>query len=309
MNEFTYLTGMTVVASIPYLLASLGTMISGRAGVFNVAQEGIMLLGASVGFVMSLKLKTNLGGLAAAALIGALIGWILGVTTTYLKLDQFVVGLALFFFCTGVAGLLFRQVIGETGTPPLIKTFAKVNIPLLGHIPFFGKVFFQQNLLVYLTYALVVGLYWFLYRTNAGLAFRSVGENPKASDSLGIPVARVRIGASTMGGALMAIGGAYLPLVFTGLYTNGMINGRGWLAIALTFFGGWRPQFIVIGGVFFAALETLSIRAEVSPIGIPTQVLLAAPYLLTLLVMVAVSKRATVPAFLGRNYDRESRTI
>ncbi len=309
MNEFTYLAGMTVVASIPYLLASLGTMISGRAGVFNVAQEGIMLLGASVGFVVSLKLKMNLAGLVAAALVGALMGLILGVTTTYLNLDQFVVGLALFFFSTGAAGLLFRQVIGETGTPPLIPTIGKVKIPLLGDIPFFGTVLFRQNLLVYLTYALATGLYWFLYRTNAGLAYRSVGENPKASDSLGIRVPRVRIGAATIGGAMMAVGGAYLPLVFTGLFTDGMINGRGWLAIALTFFGGWRPQFIVIGGVFFAALETLAIRAEVSPIGIPSQVLLAAPYVLTLLVMVAVSKRAVAPAFLGRNYDRESRTL
>jgi ABC-type uncharacterized transport system permease subunit len=308
VNEFISLANLTVVASIPYLLAALGTMLSGRAGVFNVAQEGVMLLGACIGF-LSTHSTGSLGiGLLAASIAGGIVGLILGYTSTYLRLDQFVVGLSLFFFCTGLAGLLFRQVIGTTSVPPLITTLKPVEIPILSSIPALGKIFFTQNLLVYFTYFLVVAMYLYLYRSNAGLTFRSVGENPKAADSVGISVNRIRMTASIFGTALMGVAGAYLPLVFTGLYTNGMINGRGWLAIALTFFGGWRPQYLVLGGTFFAALETLALRAQVSSIHIPSQLILVAPYVFTLIVMVAVSQRTTAPTFLGRNYDRESRT-
>jgi general nucleoside transport system permease protein len=308
MNEFAALAQLTVVAMVPYLLASLGTMLGGLAGVFSVSQEGVMLLGASVGFLISYSTGSNTVGILVAAVVGGLFGLLLGWSTTVLRLDQFVIGLALFFAATGLAGLLFRVAIGQTGQTPLVDTLPRLEIPLLSKIPLLGTALFSHNVLVYVVAVLAVALYFFLYRTRAGLDLRSVGENPKAADSLGIPVVWTRLWTSTAGGALMGIAGAYLPMVFTGTFTEGIVGGRGWLAIALTFFGGWRPQFIVAGALFFATMDVIALRAEVSDVGIPSQVLLVVPYVATLLVMIFAFRWARVPAFLGKNYDRESRT-
>jgi len=302
MNEFAVLAQLTVVAMVPYLLASLGTMLGGLAGVFSVSQEGVMLLGASVGFLVSYGTGSSTVGILVAAAVGAVFGFALGWATTALRLDQFVVGLALFFAATGLAGLLYRIVIGQTATTPLVDTLPRVEIPLL------GTALFSHNLLVYFTALVTVGLWYFLYRTRAGLNLRSVGENPKAADSLGIAVVRTRLWTTAVGGALMGVAGAFLPLVYTGTFTEGIVGGRGWLAIALTFFGGWRPQFIAAGALFFATMDVVALRAEVSGIDIPSQVLLVIPYVATLVVMVFAFRWARVPEFLGRNYDRESRT-
>jgi simple sugar transport system permease protein len=293
---------------VPFLLASLGTMLGGLAGVFSVSQEGVMLLGASVGFLVSYGTGSSVLGILLAAGIGGVFGFALGWATTVLRLDQFVVGLALFFAATGLAGLLYRIVIGQSATTPRVDTLPRLEIPLLSDIPLLGRALFAQNLLVYLAALLAVGLWFYLYRTRSGLDLRSVGENPKAADSLGIPVARTRLWTTTAGGALMGVAGAFLPLVFTATYTDTIIGGRGWLAIALTFFGGWRPQFIVAGALFFAAMDVVALRAEVSGIDVPSQVLLVVPYVATLLVMIFAFRWAKVPQFLGRNYDRESRT-
>jgi simple sugar transport system permease protein len=308
MTEFAALAQLTVVAMVPYLLASLGTMLGGLAGVFSVSQEGVMLLGASVGFLISYGTGSSTLGILLAAAVGAAFGFALGWATTALRLDQFVVGLALFFAATGLAGLLYRIVIGQTATTPLVETLPRLEIPLLSEIPLLGPALFSHNVLVYFAALLAVGLWFFLYRTRSGLNLRSVGENPKAADSLGIPVARTRLWTTTAGGALMGIAGAFLPLVYTGTFTEGIVGGRGWLAIALTFFGGWRPQFIAAGALFFATMDVVALRAEVSGIDIPSQVLLVTPYVATLVVMVFAFRWARVPEFLGRNYDRESRT-
>ncbi len=290
MNDFI---ALTVTAMVPFILVAQGTMLSGRAGIFNVSQEGMMLLGASVGFLISLKTGSNLAGLVAAAVAGAVFGAVLAWATTYLRLDQFVVGLALFFLAVGLANLLYRVVIGVTLEPPTIHSLPKV---LLG-----------QDLLVYASVLLSVALWWWLYRTDAGMRLRSVGENPKAADSLGVNVSATRMWAGTLGSALMAVGGAYLPMVYSGLYSDEIVGGRGWLAIALAFFGGWRPQFILLGAAFFAAMDVLAQRAQVVGVGLPHQFVSMLPYLATLLVMVFALRWARVPAFLGRNYDRESR--
>lgn len=291
MSEFLTLT---ITAMVPFLFVAQGTMLSGRAGIFNVAQEGLMLLGAAVGYIISLKAGGNVVGLVAAALAGALVGFVLSWATTSLRLDQFVVGLALFFLAGGTASLLYRVVIGND-EPPRIAPLPEL---ILG-----------QDAMVFVALALSGFLWWWLYRTDAGMRLRSVGENPKAADSLGINVARTRMWAGTVGAALMAIGGAYLPMVFSGVYADGIVAGRGWLAIALAFFGGWRPQYILAGSAFFAAMEVLAQRAQVSGIGIPHQFVSMLPYAATLLVMVFALRWALVPQFLGKNYDRESRIV
>lgn len=307
MTEVANFLMLVVTAMVPYIFAAQGTMLSGRAGIFNVSQEGMLMLGAAVGFLVSLKVGSNTVGILAAALVGALFGLILGVVTTYLRLDQFVVGLALFFLALGAASLLYRVVIGVTMSPPLIPLLQKWRIPLLADIPILGPALFNQDPMVYLALLGSIALWWFLFRTNAGMKLRSVGENPKAADSVGINVASTRIWAAVVGSALMAIAGAYLPMIYSGTYTDGMAAGRGWLAIALTFFGGWRPQFIVAGAAFFAGMEVLALRSQVAGIGVPHQFVAMLPFVATLLVMVFAFRWARVPAFLGLNYDRESR--
>ena len=194
----------------------------------------------------------------------------------------------------GAASLLYRIVIGDS------------DVQRIHPLP---KVLFDQDLLVYLAIVFSLVLWWWLYRTDAGMRLRSVGENPKAADSLGINVMRTRMLAGTCGAALMAVGGAYLPMAFAGTYADGVVAGRGWLAIALAFFGGWRPQFILLGSFFFAAMDVLAQRAQVSGIGMPHQFVSMLPYVATLVVMIFAFRWARVPQFLGRNYDRESRIV
>ena len=308
MNEAAGFFTLVVTAMVPYILVAQGTMLGGRAGVFNVSQEGMMVLGASVGFLVGFETGSNLLGLVAAAAVGGVFGLVLAFTTTLLRLDQFVIGLALFFAAVGLASLLYKVVVGVTLKPPLVSTLPDIRIPVLADVPGLGEALFAQNALVYFTFLLSAFLYWLLYRTNTGLMLRSVGENPKAADSLGIGVTRMRIVATTAGSMLMALGGAYLPMVYTGTFTEGIVSGRGWLAIALTFFGGWRPHFIVVGAAFFAGMEVLALRIQVQGVDVPHQFVSMLPYVATLLVMMFAFRWARVPAFLGRNYDRESRT-
>ncbi len=308
-TQLTNFARLIILSMVPYILASQGTMLGGRAGVFNVAQEGIMLIGASVGFLGAYVFGDVLIGIVLAMLVGGLFGLALAFFTTTLKLDQFVIGLALFFFGLGAAGLLHKIVIGVTLKPPLIPTLQDVPIPVLAQIPLLGAVFFNQNALVYFSILLTLVLWYLLYRTRVGLELRAVGENPKAADSLGVNVVMARYVTAMIGGMLMGLAGAYLPMVYTGTFTEGMVKGRGWLAIALTFFGGWSPHWIFLGALFFAGVEVLSFRVQVGGGAIPYQFLLMLPYVATLLVMMFSFGRVRVPAFLGQNYDREKRTL
>jgi simple sugar transport system permease protein len=229
--------------------------------------------------------------------------------TTTLKMNQFVIGLALFFIGTGISTLIPKLVIGVTLVPPLIPTLQNIPIPLLSKIPFIGDIFFNQNIMVYISVLVTVLLYYFLYRTSYGLNMRSVGENPKTADSLGINVSMQRYIAVTIGGMLIGLAGAYLPMIYTGTFTEQMTRGRGWLSSALCFFGGWRPIPIFFGALFFAGIEVLSYRVQITTLAIPYQFLLMVPYIATILVMMFTFKKSTNPGFLGKNYDREKRTL
>lgn len=300
---------LILLTMVPFVLASQGTMLGGRTGVFNVAQEGIMLVGASVGFLVSFYTKSLTIGVLSAMVVGGIFGLAVAYFTTHLKMNQFVIGLALLFVGIGLSSLLPKVIIGVTLTPPLIPTLKDVPIPLLSKIPFIGEIFFNQNVMVYIAVLVSVILWWVMYKTNFGLSLRATGEYPQAADSLGINVTRMRYLAAIVGGALIGAAGVYLPMVYTGTFTDGMVKGRGWLAIALTFFGGWKPINILFGSLFFAGIEVLSYKVQVSGFGIPYQFLLMLPYLATILVMIFTFKRSTVPGFLGQNYDREKRSL
>ena len=304
----TNFVSLIFLALVPYVLAGQGTMLAGRTGLFIVAQEGIMLVGASVGFLAAYLMDSLAAGMVVAMLAGGLFGLIIAYFTTHLRLDQFVVGLGVFFLCLGLSNLLFKLVVGVTLTPPIIPTLQPVAIPLLADIPLLGQVLFRHNLLVYVSLLLSGLLYLLLYRTQAGLELRATGENPKAADSLGVNVTAVRYLTAVVGGMLMGLAGAYLPMVYTGVYTPGIVRGRGWLSIALTFFGAWSPHWIFLGSLFFAGVDVIALQAQVSGLGLPHQFLRTLPYIATVFVMVFASRGARPPAFLGQNYDRESRT-
>ncbi|MDR5702427.1 MAG: ABC transporter permease [Armatimonadota bacterium] len=310
MDVFVLFSKLVMLTLVPYVLASQGTMLGGRAGVFNVAQEGIMLAGASVGFLGAYLSGGNLvQGALLAMVMGGLFGLALAYFTTTLKMDQFVIGLALFFIGLALSTLLYKLVVGVTLTPPLIPTLQELPLPGLSHIPVLGEVLFKQNILVYLAILLSLALYVFLYHTGPGMALRAVGENPMAADSLGVNVSAMRYLATISGSMLIGLAGAYLPMVYTGTFTEGMVRGRGWLSIALTFFGGWSPHLIFLGSLFFAAVEVLAFRVQVTGVGVPYQFVLMLPYVATILVMLPTFRRLRIPAFLGRNYDRERRAL
>jgi len=300
---------LVLLSMVPFVLAGQGTMLGGRTGVFNVAQEGMMLVGASLGFMVSYYSGSIFLGMVAAMLSGALFGLALAYFTTALKMDQFVIGLALFFIGVGLSTLLPKIIIGITLTPPLIKTLPNLAIPLLSSIPVLGPILFNHNILVYVSVIISVGLWYFLYRTQKGLELRSVGEHPMTADSLGVNTTKNRYWSTIIGGALIGLSGAYLPMVYSGTFTEGIVMGRGWLAIALTFFGGWSPLPILFGSLFFSAVEVLAFRVQVIGSFLPYQFLQMLPYIATILVMIVTFKRARVPAFLGLNYDREKRSV
>lgn len=268
-----------------------------------------MLVGASVGFLGAYLYGQLVFGILLAALAGGLFGLALAYFTTTLKMNQFVIGLALFFFGIGLSTLLYKFVVGVTLQPPLIPTLKRVPVPLLSHIPIVGDIFFNQNLFVYFTILLSLLLYYLMYHTSVGLELRAVGENPKAADSLGVNVSLMRYSTAIVGSMLMGLAGAYLPMVYTGTFTEGMVQGRGWIAIALTFFGGWSPHLILLGALFFAGVEVLALRAQIGGAGIPYQFLLTLPYIATIVVMIFAFRWVRVPAFLGQNYDRERRIL
>lgn len=303
------LAKLVMLALVPYVLTSQGTMLGGRTGLFNVAQEGIMLVGASVGFLGAYLCGSLIYGLLLAMLAGGLFGLALAYFTTTLKMNQFVIGLALFFFGVGLSTLLYKFVIGVTLQPPLILTLQDAPIPGLSQIPILGDILFNQNWLVYFAILLSIFLYYLLYKTSFGLELRAVGENPRAADSLGVNVSLMQYATAIVGGMLMGLAGAYLPMVYTGTFTEGMVQGRGWIAIALTFFGGWSPHLIFLGSLFFAGIDVLALRVQIGGFGIPYQFLLTLPYIATILVMMFAFRWVRVPAFLGQNYDRERRTL
>lgn len=297
---------------VPFVLASQGTMFAGRTGLFSVAQEGIMLLGSAVGFLVSYLTGNTFLGMLAAVICGMIFGLALAYFTTTIKMDQFVIGYALFFVGFGLHTLIPKLALGVSATLPRIGTLQDIPIPLLSQIPVLGPILFQQNALVYFSILFSIGLWYFMYKTSWGLEMRSVGESPMAADTLGINVTMWRYITAIIGGGLMGLAGAYLPMVFAGTFTPNITAGRGWISIALTFFGGWTPLNILYGSLFFAGIDLLATNAQVVGSGgirIPYQFLLMLPYIATILVMVFTFKKSRVPAFLGKNYDREKRIL
>ena len=284
----------------PLIFATMGELICERAGVLNLGIEGIMVIGAFAGW-MAVYLGAPLWlGVTAAMAAGMLFGLLHATLTVPFGLSQHVVGLGVTMLATSTSYFAYRLALPEVTSPPKITPFAPMDLPVLSDIPFFGPVLFQQTALTWAA-LICAGLVGFvLFRTPLGLAVRAAGENPAAVEAQGLSVTGLRMGAVIVGSGLMAVGGSFLTLSAFSSFFFEMVNGRGWICIALVVFGAWRPGKAVLGALLFAAFDALQIRLQQTPLGahLPYQAFLMAPYLLSILALILMSRRAEVPAAL-----------
>jgi ABC-type uncharacterized transport system permease subunit len=300
MLEATILTIIT--AATPLLFAALGELVTERSGVLNLGVEGMMVMGAVAGFGAALTTGSPLLGILAAALAGMGLALVFAFLTQTLVTNQVASGLALTLFGLGLSGLIGERFVGQPGV-----RLEKLNTPGLTDLPVVGRIVFGQDLLVYLSVALVLVVTHVLFRTRTGLIIRAVGDNHGSAHALGYRVVAVRYGAILFGGACSGLGGGYLSLVYTPQWVENMTAGRGWIALALVVFASWLPFRAMVGAYLFATVTILGFAAQGMGLGIPAQFLSSLPYLVTILALVIISKnrlvmRANTPACLGQSF-------
>ncbi|MCO5064115.1 MAG: ABC transporter permease [Rhizobiaceae bacterium] len=292
----------------PLIFATLGELICERAGVLNLGIEGIMTAGAFAGWFTVYAGGDLWTGIAVAALVGMVLGLLHSTLTVPLGLSQHVVGIGVTLLATSLTYFVYRLALPEVTSPPKIEPFQVWAIPGLSSIPIVGEALFAQTPLTYLAFIMAGLVAWLLYRTPLGLALRAAGENPSAVEAQGISVTGIRMGAVIAGSALMAIGGAFLTMSAFNSFFFGMINGRGWICIALVVFGSWRPGKALLGAILFAAFDAYQVRLQQLSGGIvPYQVFLMMPYALSILALVLVARRATYPKALMVPYQKGER--
>jgi general nucleoside transport system permease protein len=293
----------TIRISTPLLLGAVGELISERSGVMNMGLEGMMMFGVFAVWFTSHLTGNTLLGVGSAMLLGAFLGLLLAVLTIYLRVDQTVSGLSINLLAVGVSEFLFRMLNTNVETVT-IDIIPNLNIPFLADIPYIGEIFFQQSAFTYLAFLSIPAAAWFLSRTKFGLAIRSAGENPKAVDTRGINVNRVRLIATTFGGMMAGLGGAFLMSV-TSRFLPEMTGGRGWLAIIVVIAGNWQPVRMIFATLLFAFLGALQVTLTTFEIAVPYEFLLIMPYVLALVALSISRVRSAQPAKLGVPYSRE----
>jgi simple sugar transport system permease protein len=309
------LLAVTIQAGTSLVYASIGEIFTERSGILNLGLEGIMIMGAVTGFAAAYHSDSLLAGVLTAILVGGLLATIHAFLTISLRADQVVSGLALTLFGVGLASFL-GQNLGPGGKPLVGEVgpkFTKVALPLLSEIPFLGDALFRQDPLVYLMYLLVPVSAYYIYKTRPGLHLRAVGESPATADAMGVDIARTRYLYTILGGMLIGLGGAHLSLAYTPGWTENLTGGRGWIAIALVIFATWDPWRAALGAVLFGGVNAFQFRLQAAGTTIPAAVLGMMPYILTIVVLVAITwweafrKRVGAPAALGLPYVREER--
>jgi ABC-type uncharacterized transport system permease subunit len=284
----------------PYLYASIGETFAQVSGVYNLGVDGIMLMGAYSGFYVGMKSGNLWLGLLAAAVVGGLMGLIMAVISVTLKAEQGISGIGLQLFGLGLSSLLFKETLGSVIS---INGFQPVKIPLLGDIPLFGNVLFNHNLLVYGAFLLVPIAAFILNKTTLGLKIRAAGQNPQAADSLGVNIAAIRYATVITGGVLAGIAGASLSIALINLFQENMTNGMGFIAVALVYFGGWRPWGVLGGALLFSFVNALQLWVQVKGINLDSDIAVMLPYVLTILAL-AFARRVQQPAALSKPFQR-----
>jgi simple sugar transport system permease protein len=303
MLEAILLTVIT--AATPLVIAALGELVTERSGVLNLGVEGMMIMGAVIAFGATQMTGSPYIGVVAGIAAGAVFSLLFGFLTLSLVANQVATGLALTILGLGLSGQIGESFVGQPG----IK-LQPIEIPLLSELPFLGQLLFRQDLIFYLSIALVIGIHWFLFKSRTGLKMRAIGDNHASAHALGINVIRTRYLAVLFGGACAGLAGAQLSLVYTPQWVENMAAGRGWIALALVVFASWRPLRVLAGGYLFGAVSIGQLHAQAFGIGIPSQVLSALPYVATIVVLIIIShnRRTTLintPASLGKPFVPE----
>jgi len=289
----------TIRMATPLIFGTLGELVCERAGVLNLGIEGIMAAGCMSGWTWVYLGGDLWTGILFAAFVGALFGLLHALFTVHLGLSQHVTGLGITMLASALSSFVFRMLLPKATTPPKIVPFQPFAIPGLSDIPVFGDVLFNQSALTYLAFIAVLAVAYILFRTPIGLAVRMTGENPMAVEAQGLSVFTIRTGAVMAGSALMAIGGAFLTMSAFDAYYIGMVNGRGWICIALVVFSSWKPGKALLGCVLFAAFDAIQMRVQQqSGMGIPYQFYLMMPYLFSIIALIVMSRRAAYPKAL-----------
>ncbi len=314
MDIIINILSMTVPFSVALLLASIGEMFNQRSGVFNLGCEGVMSMGAFVGMLVpfiagqngALSNGWNWLGLLLAALMGAVLGLFFGVIVVTFRAPQGIAGIGLQMFGVGTAGTLFRHFVGGTQSIPGMPNSP---LPLLSKIPFIGPVFFSHNMMVYLAFLFVPVAWYILFKTSWGLRVRAVGTHPRAADSMGINVNRTRYEALALGGALAGLAGAYLSVCQVKMFSDELIAGRGFIAVALVYFGHWHPVKIMLGALLFSFTQTIQYNVQGLGIDLPYEFFVMLPYVVVVVVLAFTSRNQTTsPTSLGKPFNREIRT-
>ena len=298
----------TIIAGTPLIIVAFGQLIAEKAGVLNLGAEGMMAMGAIAGFAITHHTGNPWLGVLAGMVAGALMSSLFAVVVLTLMGNQVATGLAL-----SILGVGLSAFIGKPYEAEILPTVETVRIPLLADLPIIGDAFFNQQSLVYFSWMLFGAIVWFLYRSRHGLVLRAVGESPSSAHSIGYPVIRIRYLATIFGGAMAGIGGAFLSVYYTPLWVEGMVSGRGWIAIALVVFATWRPFRVMVGAYLFGGVMVAQLFVQGSDldINIPSQFLSALPYLATIIVLVIISRdqntvRLNAPVSLGQPFRPES---
>lgn len=292
----------------PLIFGTLGALLSERAGVLNLGIEGIMTFGAMIGWLAVFKGADLWSGLLIAALSGAVFGLIHAALTVTLGLSQHVSGLGVTLFASSFSYYLFRLIVPVAGTPPTIQPFQPITVPILTSLPVIGPAFAAQTPPTYVAILIAIALSYVLFRTPLGLAIRMTGENPHAAEAQGVNPMAVRYGAVMVGSMLMAMGGAFLTLSAFNSFFPTMVQGRGWISIALVVFSSWRPGMALVGALLFAFFDGFQVRLQTVLTGVvPYQLFLMIPYGLSIVALVLVARRARVPQALMQPYRRGER--
>ncbi|MCP4183556.1 MAG: ABC transporter permease [Hyphomicrobiales bacterium] len=298
----------TLRIAAPLIFGTIGELICERAGVLNLGIEGIMTMGAMAGWMWVFQGGSLWGAVLFAAMVGGMFGLLHAILTVHLGLSQHVSGIGITLLASSLSYFLFRMLLPNTTTPPKITSFQPLDIPFLSDLRFFGEAFFSHTALTYLALAIIPIAIYLLYRTPIGLATRMAGENPVALEAQGINVLMIRTGAVIVGSAMMAIGGAYITISAFDAFFFDMINGRGWICIALVIFASWKPGRALFGALLFAGLDAFQVRAQQLAGGdIPYQFFLMLPYLLSIGAMIIISKRMQYPQALLVPFRRGDR--
>jgi simple sugar transport system permease protein len=285
----------------PYLYAALGETLGQRSGVLNLGVEGQMLMGAFTAFYVTFQTDNVWLGMLAAVVVGAAMGLAMAFVSINLQAEQGISGIGFYLFGLGMSTLLFQMLIGSVET---VQGFAPVHIPLLSDIPVVGEIFFQQNVLVYIAFALVPVAWFVLNKTTLGLKIRAVGENPAAADSLGVSVATVRYVTVTLGGIMSGIAGGSMSIGLLNVFQQNMTSGLGFIAVALVYFGGWRPFGVMLGALLFSMVNALQLRLQVQGVNIPSDLMVMMPYILTIVALVLTVQRVRSPSALTKPFER-----